>query len=186
MAILSGCATIAPSSTSQPIPWKNRAARLMQINRWQLSGKIAVQTAKDAGSATVNWIQNQNTFNLSLLGPLGASSLKMIGGPGQVTLQTSEGKIYTANSPEQLLAQQWGFDVPVSYINYWIRGLPVPGIAAQTQFDTYGRLTNLVQQNWRVQFLSYTRANGIELPSRISIVSSALKVKIIVYQWHVG
>lgn len=185
-AALTGCATVAPSGPAQQIPWKNREIRLTQLTSWQLNGKIAAQTTTDAGSATIHWIQNQNTFNLALIGPLGASSLKIIGNPGDVTLHTSTGKSYTASTPEQLLAQQWGFDVPVSYLHYWIRGLPVPGVSAQTQFDAYGRLSNLVQQNWRVQFLTYTQTNGIELPSRITITSSTLKVKMIIYKWQVS
>ena len=47
-------------------------------------------------------------------------------------LQTSDGKRYNAASPEQLLAEQWGFHLPVSNMKYWVRGLPVPGIPATT------------------------------------------------------
>lgn len=187
IAGMASCASVAPPSTpTTSTPWKDRQTQLNHLQNWQVNGKIAAQTAHDAGSASVNWVQNQNHYNISLLGPLGSSGMTLVGQPGQVTLQTPAGKRITATSPEQLLAQQWGFNVPVSNLNYWIRGLPVPDAKAETSFDAYGRLNSLTQQGWNVQFLSYTNAHGLELPSKITITSSALKVKIIIYQWRVS
>ncbi len=183
--MLTSCATIAPPAPAMEMPWKSREAKLTRIQHWQINGKIAVQSSQEAGSATVNWIQQQNHFTISLLGPLGSSGLQMQGQPGGVTLKTAQGKTFHATNPEQLLAEQWGFHVPVSYLNYWIRGLPVPSVEANTQWDTYGRISTLTQEGWKVQFLSYTRADGFDLPSKINITSSSLKVKIIVYHWQV-
>jgi outer membrane lipoprotein LolB len=112
--------------------------------------------------------------------------MKLAGRPGNVTLQTSDGKTYNAKSPEQLLASQWRFHLPVSNMKYWIRGIPVPGMAANTSFDHYGRLNTLTQQGWRIDYLAYTNVGGVDLPERLSITSPTLKVRIIVYQWNVG
>jgi len=108
--------------------------------------------------------------------------MKLDGRPGKVSLVTSEGKTFSASSPEQLLAQQWGFNIPVSYLNYWIRGLPAPG-DAKKQFDGQGRLVELNQAGWHVQFLDYTQKKGIELPKKIFLASNDMKVKIMVYDW---
>ncbi len=189
ITVMTGCSTIAPTPTPPAAPkatWSDRQAALTRIQSWTLSGKIAVQTSRDSGSATVDWTQSQRRYTISLLGPLGSNGLKLTGAPGHVTLQTSDGKTFNAKSPEQLLAERWGFHLPVSNMNYWIRGLPVPGTTANTQFDQYGRLTRLVQQGWDVQFLGYSNAGGIDLPQRMSITSPSLNVKIVVYQWHIG
>ncbi len=185
---LASCSTITPQASvpTTKVPWKDRQTALSNIHSWRLHGKIAVQTTRDSGSATVDWLQNRNQFSISLLGPLGSNGLKLTGQPGHVNLQTSDGKNYSASSPEQLLAERWGFHLPVSNMNYWIRGLPVPGPSANTQFDSYGRLSELIQQGWHVQYQSYSHTGRVELPEKISITSSSLKVKIIVYQWNVG
>jgi outer membrane lipoprotein LolB len=185
---MAACSTITPkpSAPTVQIPWKDRQTSLSNIHSWRLNGKIAVQTTRDSGSATVDWVQNRNQFSISLLGPLGSNGLKLSGQPGRVNLQTSDGKNYSASSPEQLLAEKWGFHLPVSNMNYWIRGLPAPGPSANTRFDSYGRLSELVQQGWDVQYQSYSHIGRMELPERISITSSSLKVKIVVYQWNVG
>ena len=140
---------------------------------------------EDSGSATVGWMQHDVQYTVSMLGPLSTSALKLSDQPGLVTLEISDGKRFTASNPEELLAKQWGFNLPVSYLRYWIRGLPVPGIPSSDHYDASHRLTDLSQQGWQVQFLSYTRSNNLDLPSKLSISSPTLKVKIIVYSWDV-
>ncbi|MBX3708617.1 MAG: lipoprotein insertase outer membrane protein LolB [Gammaproteobacteria bacterium] len=186
---IGGCSTIAPTEITPPAAPKatpkDRQTALNRIQSWWLNGKIAVQTKQDSGSATVAWTQNQRRYTISLLGPLGSHGMRLSGQPGRVTLQTSDGKSFSAKSPEQLLAEKWGFQLPVSNMNYWIRGLPVPGTPANTQLDPYGRLTALRQQGWNIQYLSYANVNGVDLPEKLSITSSSLRVKIIVYQWRI-
>lgn len=188
---LTGCSSkVAPLNTS-PLPpskesWEERQKRLMHIQSWQVSGKIAAQSAHDSGSATVNWTQRQGLYTISLSGPLGSHHLELKGQPGSVTLLTAEGKSLSAQSPEQLLISQWGFHIPISNIKYWIRGLPVPGVPVNTRFDNQARLSSLTQQGWQVDFLDYTQVGQIQLPNRISIVSPSLKIKIVIHQWHVN
>lgn len=182
---LNSCATITPTPTSnKQIPWENREKTLSRLDNWRINGKIGVQTAQDSGSATINWTQTQQHYIISLLGPLGSNELTLNGGPGGVTMVSANGKQSSAASPEQLLAQQWGWHIPVSNLRYWIRGLPVPGIPASTHFDNYHRLSDLDQQGSHIQFLSYTTANGMELPQKIYITSPSIKTKIVIYEWN--
>ena len=184
-----GCTTVAPPSSSSSqtpkVPWKKREMMLSELNRWQLSGKIAVQTSHDSGSASVDWIQNARQYNISLMGPLGAGAMKLNGANSHATLQTADGKQLTANNAEELLAKGWGFHLPISHLNYWIRGIPVPGIPYSSQFDGAERLSTLSQQGWYIQFQNYTRVGMLDLPSRLSITSPQLRAKIVIYQWRI-
>lgn len=186
--MVTACSTVAvaPPSTPTNTSWKDRQASLEKLQSWQMNGKIAVQTANDSGSASIDWRQRAGNYIVSIIAPLGAGSMTLTGSDGRASLRTSDGKSMTAGSPESLLAKGWGFNVPVSYLRYWVRGLPVPGLAARSQFDAYNRLTSLSQQGWHVQYLSYTRAGSYELPSRIDISSSSLRTKLMVYDWQVG
>lgn len=186
--LLTGCATtpIQPTTPTPPSAptWEKRKAELAQIQNWQVNGKIAVQTANDSSSANVDWTQRQGNYVISLYGPLGAQGFKLTGQNGVVTLETNDGKHFTANSPEQLLAERWRFHLPVSNLKYWIRGLPVPGLSAKTAFDNENRLTSLVQQGWRIEYGSYTKASNHELPQRMTITGDNLKVKVAISTWH--
>ncbi|RDI48603.1 lipoprotein insertase outer membrane protein LolB [Aquicella lusitana] len=183
---LVSCTTVTPTAPTPEIPWKNRELALSRIQSWQLSGKIAVQTARESGSATMNWTQQRERYQVALQGPLGAGSLRLSGQPGMASLETSDGKRYTANSAEQLLAQQSGWNLPLSHLKYWIRGLPVPGVSYQGQFDPYHRLSSLAQQGWNVQFLSYRQVGTVDLPDRLAITSPLVKSKIVIHQWNVN
>jgi outer membrane lipoprotein LolB len=187
LAAVTSCTTMTPPAAKQStVTWDSRKALLERMQNWQISGKIAVITAKDSGSASVEWSQHANQFTLSLYGPLGANGIKMNGGPGLVTLKTSDGKTASAPTAEQLLSQQWGWQLPLASLKYWVRGLPVPGAPSQTTFDSAHRLASLSQQGFNIQYQGYTTAGTLDLPQHISITSPTIKSKIIIYKWTVS
>lgn len=181
---LTACSTLAPPS-GKPLAqsWKERQQALEQMNSWKLQGAIAVRSASDGGSASLNWQQSGQTYTISLFGPLGANAVQIYGRPGLVRLQTTEGKEFYAPDAEQLLYKQLGWKLPVSNLYYWARGLPVPSLPAQQEFDQYHRLTRLTQQNWQLWFKQYAVFNQRELPTKIVLTHPQLNIKIVIYQW---
>lgn len=183
LLLLQSCSTTPPPSTTPTLPWQARQQQLHQFNAWQLNGKMALQSAQDAGSANLDWQENKRHYVISLFGPFGTPGPKLIGEPGKITLITANGKHAMAKSPEELLAKLWGFNVPISNLYYWIRGLPAPGMVTNQAFDGAHRLTELEQQGWHIQFSHYTNAGSLDLPSKIFITSAALKIKIFISEW---
>lgn len=173
----------APNTSSAT--WENRVSVLSNIQNWDLKGLIAIRNSRDAYSANWQWQQNQKNYAINLIGPLGSNSIQLTGSPNQVLLQTSDGKKSTSTSPENLLEQQIGSRVPVSSLYYWIRGLPVPGIAAQKQLDASNRLSVLIQQGWRIEYSRYSSINHVDLPAKMILNNAALNVKIIINHWQV-
>jgi outer membrane lipoprotein LolB len=184
---ITSCSTLTqkeapPAAPEATLP--KREAAVDRVQSWHIKGKIAVQTEKDSGSASVNWSQRQRNYSISLQGPMGSNAMNLTGNAGHVTMKTSDGKIVSASSPEQLLAEQWGFKLPVSNMRYWVRGLQVPGIPAETHYDQFNRLTRMTQQGWTIQYLSYSNNGGVDLPQKLSITSPAMKVKLVIYSWN--
>ena len=185
---LVSCAT-APSAIApqnQNLQWNDRVQTLSNMQDWDLNALIAIRSRADGDSATLHWQQKKQDYTLTLFGPLGTNSYTLHGVPGKVTLQNPKGQTFSASTPELLVAQQTGWQLPVSYLRYWIRGLPVPGIPAEQQFDTYNHLSTLTQAGWKVQFLRYTSTSHVDLPSKIFINSPELSVKIIISQWQLS
>lgn len=184
--LLASCATtpsaIAPQN--QTVSWDNRVQTLSDIQNWDLKALIAIRTQADAESASLSWQQNKQNYTLNLFGPLGSNAFLLKGTPSKVTLQNPKGQTFSAVTPELLLAQQTGWQLPVSYLQYWIRGLPVPNLPAEKHFDAYNHLSELTQQGWKVQFLRYTSTSHVDLPSKIFINSPNLSVKIIISRWQ--
>lgn len=183
---LTSCATVAPQETTaqnQTLPWDSRVKTLSDISQWDLKGMISIRSAHDAGSATLEWQQKDQNYHISMLGPLGTGSFELNGQPGNVELAFADGKHFHAQSPEDILAQQTGWQLPVSNLNYWIRGLPVPNSSANKNFDSYHHLTSLQQDGWNIQFLRYTSVHGIDVPSKIFLNHEPLTVKIVISHW---
>lgn len=188
IANLAGCAT-APNDHHPMMTWPERATVLSGIKNWNIDGVIAVRTSagsagNEGGSANLQWQQKNKNYTILIFGPLGADLTQLSGQPGHITLETANGKKITASSIEQLLTQQTGWQLPVSNLYYWIRGLPVPGQPAQKQFDPYFHLVKLNQQGWTVRFLRYTTTHQVDLPTKILLENWRMKIKINISQWQ--
>jgi outer membrane lipoprotein LolB len=187
--LLTGCASI--SQKQQAVTEKPSITKTSQnntastINTWDLTGKIAIRSPKDAFTASWQWHQNNESYTIGLYGPIGSNAIQLTGSPGAVSLKTSDGKKYKSSSPETLLEQQLGWRLPVSSLYYWIRGLPVPNVASQKERDTSGRLSILAQQGWRIEYSRYSTVKGVDLPAKIALNNDTLNVKIIINQWQI-
>lgn len=185
---LASCATLPeqPIALNQFLSLQDRAARLASIQTWNIKGVMAIRTnaGSEGGSAHLEWQQRQQRYTLMLWGPLGADAIKITGQPGHVSLETANGKKFSASSPELLLVQQTGWQLPMTSLYYWIRGLPVPGLPARKQLDAYHHLVSLHQQGWTVDYLRYGAVNQVDVPSKISLQNWRLQVKIIINQWQ--
>lgn len=188
---LSNCTTITSSGpgnengSTRNLSWPEREKRLSSMEQWQIKGKIGVQTNQDSGSANVDWTRRGRRYFISLYGPFGSGGLTLNGQPGGVAMVDAKGHHSRAGSPESLLAREWGYQVPISNLNYWVRGIPVPGLTARTQLDTQHRLVTLYQSGWIVQYQDYTTVRGIDLPQRITMTSNSLRAKLIIYSWSI-
>lgn len=177
--------TTAPSRPAAEHPeqaWQAHRATLVMLQQWQLVGRLAIQTENEGWHATINWLQQQQEYDIRLIAPLGQGTIQLYGNDKQVVLSSGEGEQTLANDPEALLYQEFGWRVPVASLRYWVLGLPAPG-AAQRELDDYGRLTRLFQNNWEIQFHDYEKQGAWELPGRIFINNHRAKVRLVVSRW---
>jgi outer membrane lipoprotein LolB len=168
--LLSACATNMPPLTSQ---------RFGQ-NIWSLQGRIAIRTEKQGETASVYWQQQGTHYYLRIFGPLGIGAVQLHGVPGDVTLTTANGKIYQANTPEILIKQTLGWQLPVSNLVYWVRGEKAPQLSSQQHFDQQHHLVELHQQGWTIEYLSY---DNLGLPRSLICTRDQLTIRIVVDRW---
>lgn len=183
---IASCATVPTSLQPQNknLAWESRTQTLSAIQNWNVKGAVAIRTPQNAISASIQWQQHQENYHISLFGPLGSHSYELTGQPGAVTLAAANGQTFHAASAEELLAQQAGWRLPLANLRYWIRGLPVPNMPAEKQFDTYHHLVMLQQAGWAIQYLGFTSVNNIDVPNKIFLNNAQLNVKIVIYEWQ--
>lgn len=189
IAALGGCAELPRFGDGAAVEraWQARREALRELQAWTLAGRLAVHNDGEAWNGTLHWIQRRDSYDIRLIAPLGAGSLRLHGDSDGVALHTSDGKVYAAQSGEALLREQMGWSVPLEGLRYWALGLPDPGEAAKEKLDDVGRLAALRQSGWDIAFLRYDRAgDGLDLPAKIFLKGRDLEVRVVVDRWNLG
>ena len=184
LLLLSGCATQPPVSQSDKTEqWLQHQARINTIRDWTLTGRIAIQLEKDGGSASLYWKQAGGDYFLRFIAPFGRGTYELSGNEQGVSLRTNDNRILSARDPESLLQQNLGWHVPISGLVYWIRGLSQPG-AGVLSLDEKGRLEELAQSGWQVNYQHYVTIKGVDMPGKLSLENEQLKVRLLIKEWE--
>jgi outer membrane lipoprotein LolB len=188
IALLAGCAGFnnreAVQGQGNVAQWRDHKTQLSSLDGWQISGKVGIRAPKDSGSGTLFWLQRQDYYDIRLSGPLGRGAARLTGRPGAVTLEVANQGRFEAANPEDLLQAQLGWKLPVSHLVWWVRGLPAPDSKSKLTLDGDSRLATLEQDNWQVQYLSYSEQNGYWLPERIKLHGQDLDVTLVIKDWQ--
>ena len=186
--LVMGCAAPLPVPPADAeAAWQSRQQHLNQMNDWRLNGRLAITRGAEAWHLKVNWRQKQDDYEIFLSGPFGAGQVKLVGNHDGVVLRDSERHAYYAMEPETLLYEHTGVMMPVTGLRYWILGLPDPAKnhTSQTRLDAYGRLAELQQRDWTVQFPDYVAVKHYQLPERLLIQSEDIEVRLVVDDWQI-
>jgi outer membrane lipoprotein LolB len=188
IALLAGCAGLTSRESLEgegsPALWQSHKQQIGSLDAWQISGKVGIRAAQDSGSGTLFWLQRQDYYDIRLSGPLGRGAARLTGRPGAIQLEVANQGRYQAASPEQLLQQQLGLNLPVSHLLWWIRGLPAPDSRSRLTLDRDSRLAQLSQDGWQVEYLRYAEQDGYWLPERLKLSGHDMQVTLVIKDWQ--
>lgn len=188
LLLLTGCAGLTSHETVEgqgdPAQWKAHKEQVAALDGWQIAGKVGIRAPRDSGSGTLFWLQRRDYYDIRLSGPLGRGAARLTGHPGAITLEVANQGRYEAESPEALLEEQLGWRLPVSHLQWWVRGLPAPDRRSRLTLDGKSHLASLEQDGWQVQYLSYVEQNGFTLPERIKLKGADLDVTLVIKDWQ--
>lgn len=170
------------SAISQEI----RQKQLSAITSFEASGKVSFTEGKKGGNASFDWNQTKNQYSILLSGALGIAAVRINNDGHQVYLTTSQGEKQVAKDAEQLIKQTLGWDIPVTPLVYWLRGIPAPGHTSHGMLDSHNRLVSLEQQGWKIIYQSYSKVSGVELPQKILLERGPIRVRFIFKKWRLG
>jgi outer membrane lipoprotein LolB len=164
--------------------WLQRKAELSKVNDWLLNGRIAIINGQESWHLSMKWQRHGDKYILDLSGPFGTGHAQLTGTDEGVVLIDSDKNYFFAESPDRLLQEVTGLQVPVKSLLYWMRGIADWNIKTDKQsIDSFGRLAKLKQNGWDVHFKRYITVGKYELPQKIFINGFDLKVKIFVDEW---
>jgi len=185
--LLTGCVRMDQGKTgSQDFTFKNKWARqatLQELTRWSIRGALSIQQPGESEIANYSWWQQgQQNYRITLASSLNLYQITVTGANGQVQLRRGSRDVIQASTPEALLQRSLGWQLPVSNLYYWVRGLPATGRKVAS-YDRYGHLATLRQSGWRVQYHSYTHYGRLDLPRKITMRRNGIKVTFVIKSW---
>lgn len=170
-----GC---APSAlVDDGLSYTQRGARLAAMTRWEIDGRVAIDTGERAFQGRFQWRQSDRHMMLAVRGPLNAGGVRIEGTPHDLTL-AARGRTQRLTNPEPQLSRLVGWWVPVDSLDSWLRGLPDGAYPAKVSRGRYGTLTALAQRRWQLRFSDYTMASGVLIPGKIAMTHGALQIKV--------
>lgn len=145
---------------------------------FELSGRIAVKYRDEASSGNLAWRHRAGGDELLITSALGQGIARIVREGGEVTLTTPEAREYRAADAESLTEQVLGFRLPLAGLADWVRARPAPG-PAQTRRDADGRLAELEQSGWRIEYLDYAGNR----PARLRLTYPGLELRLAISEW---
>lgn len=188
LLLLAACASTTPfESRLGQLRWENRKSDLETIQAWNVSGRVALSTEFEAWNGTLVWRQDSQAYRLRFIAPLGQGTLQLEGnGEGVVLRSTQHPEPLMATSAEALLRQQFGWQLPLHHLRYWVLGIPDPSAEADWDVDIDGRITLLQQSHWQIKYLRYQTVQGRQMPEKIFIEHDQFKLRMIVQAWTIA
>ena len=105
------------------------------------------------------------------MSPIGNTVARISVESGIATLATG-GNSYTGRNLDAMMQQQLGFILPLSYLHYWIQGVPLPQYKVQNQLKS-----GFSQLNWQVEYLKWQDINH---PEVLVIHKDNLRIKMLI------
>ncbi len=179
--LLGACATpppLPPGATT----FEDHRSQLMALEHWSFSGRVAIKTATSADSASLKWRQRGDDLEMTLAGPVGIKEATLTRRDGQLALLRN-GERQPLDPYDDPLATEFGWSLPLAYLPFWLRGLPAPDIPVAQRELSDGRLSQLSQAGWDLEYTEYQDVNGRALPRRIRFSRAEVSGKILLKEW---
>lgn len=132
----------------------------------------------------MRWRQQDDDYRIRFNAPFAMGAAEIVGNPDRVVLRTTDRGIFSAADPESLLFDAMGWRIPVSGLRSWILGIPEENeFIDKWEIDFSGRLEQLKQSGWEIDYLGYRRIGALELPVRLELENPRFRAHIRISSW---
>jgi len=170
--ILSGCASYKPVSLEMGVT-------LAPSNEFTASGKLGIRSTQVNESGRFTWIQQGPDYEIELLDPFGRQVMNLMGETGQVVLRSNSAAPKMAGTPEELMQELLGWQIPVAPARFWLQGHPAPGVKFQQE-----QRNQFQQLGWTVDILALQTLPLGTVPRKVRLTYEDLQLTLIIGDWE--
>ncbi len=190
---------IATTSTTCTHTTALSAAKTLHF---KVLGKASLSDGKRHAQISLRWQQRGEHYIINLYGPLGSGAVRLSNTHSHlpasstqsakhsrsgrsVYYQDMKGELRSYGSAETLLEQECGWRLPISGLVWWLRGLPRPEETAIIVRDKAALITQIAQDGWTIQYLSYQSIKGKTYPHKVHLSRDKRHLKFVLRDWHI-
>lgn len=182
---MAACAPVRTRGTTAQL--QAQAAREQQLGglkQWGLQAHFAVSDGRDGGSGMLSWQENGDEYSLNLRAPITGKTARLQGGPeGAVLTGLRDGPI-RGEDAQALLADQFGWHMPVAQLTYWVRGLRAPDAPSQLSYGENGWPALLLQDGWKIEYRDWYSGRDPPLPRKVYASKPPYSVRLVIESWQ--
>jgi outer membrane lipoprotein LolB len=189
LVALSACSrygNLADDSLRQSL-WAEQQAVAAEVTQWNLYARAALRREGESYNIGIRWQRQENgRFMILLDAHFGQGLLRIDAlGPEEFRLRLPDGQLFVNTTVEALMVDVVGWSLPISGLDYWIRGLPSPGDDYRHRLDSTGRAKSIRQAGWDIAYLDYFAEVGEPpLPRRLTLTSEEVTLKLVIERWQ--
>ena len=173
--LLGGCASVpsGPPTVEAPVV----------ASRWTLQGRIGVLSDDQNLSGQIRWQHREDRDELLMTSPLGQGVARIVRNGEGVTLEMPNQPTRHARDADTLTREALGYVLPVTGLTWWVQALPDPGRAFEATRDASGRLAQLKQDGWTIDYLQYA-SDMPARPRKLTVAREGLEIRLVADSWH--
>lgn len=179
---LAGCAQPLQPTQYNELVWRGQREKLEQLDHWSLTGKLAIFTSQQKGSARLNWQQQGDDYKLVLTSLIGTTIMEIQRQQGVVTITDDKGVRRQDSNPQALVYRLTGWAIPIAQLPTWIKGLPGD---ADYQLGGDGRVTELRKGDWQLHYKDYALTRLWLLPTGLELNGPETRIKLVIDEWQI-
>jgi len=186
MAILAACAPVpvrTPGTAKQLAAQAAREQALGAQQDWSLDGRFAASDGHHGGSGGIAWQQNGQQYQFMLRAPVTGKTVQLNGGPNGAVLMGAGKQPLVGSDAGQVLNAEFGWEVPVADLAWWVRGLRAPGRPAILTFGANGLPATLDQDGWHVDYRDWYSERNPPLPRKVYASRDPYTVRLMIETW---
>ena len=124
---------------------------------------------------------------MRIIAPLGQGTYEILREPDKVSLTDADNRVYSAATPEQLASEVIGWRLPITNIEFWVRGLMAPGEApSHFTLDDGGLVKDFAVDGWRVSVLEYQFIDDLAMPRKLFMSYGDTKIRVVINAWEIA
>jgi outer membrane lipoprotein LolB len=175
--LLAACASgpVAPPAAPQALHTQNEP--------WSLHGRIALKNGDKSLSGQLQWQHTPARDELTLASPLGQGVARLTSSADGVVLIVPDHPERRAPDAETLTRQTLGVALPLAGLRYWIEGRPDPARAHRQTLNDAGRIAQLKQDGWVVDYLQYRDAPDWQ-PRKLVLARDDMTIRLVIDTWQ--